>query len=71
MSTRLDRLVLLLETGSTAAVRATAAQQLGDIQKQHPSELFNLLSRVLVHLRSKNWDTRIAAGQALEAIVGN
>ncbi|KAG0222703.1 TATA-binding protein-associated factor mot1 [Mortierella sp. GBA43] len=71
MSTRLDRLVLLLETGSTAAVRATAAQQLGDIQKQHPSELFNLLSRVLVHLRSKNWDTRIAAGQALEAIVAN
>ncbi|GJJ70462.1 TATA-binding protein-associated factor [Entomortierella parvispora] len=71
MATRLDRLVLLLETGSTAAVRATAAQQLGDIQKQHPSELFNLLSRVLVHLRSKNWDTRIAAGQALEAIVSN
>ncbi|ORZ06342.1 hypothetical protein BCR41DRAFT_311626, partial [Lobosporangium transversale] len=68
---RLDRLVLLLETGSTAAVRATAAQQLGDIQKQHPSELFNLLSRVLVHLRSKSWDTRIAAGQALEAIVSN
>ncbi|KAF9189260.1 TATA-binding protein-associated factor mot1 [Haplosporangium sp. Z 11] len=51
MTTRLDRLVLLLETGSTASVRATAAQQLGDIQKQHPSELFNLLSRVLVHLR--------------------
>ncbi|KAF8933060.1 TATA-binding protein-associated factor mot1 [Dissophora ornata] len=71
MATRLDRLVLLLETGSTAAVRATAAQQLGDIQKQHPSELFNLLSRVLVHLRSKSWDTRIAAGQALEAIVSN
>ncbi|KAG0337819.1 TATA-binding protein-associated factor mot1, partial [Podila horticola] len=68
---RLDRLVLLLETGSTASVRATAAQQLGDIQKQYPSELFNLLSRVVVHLRSKNWDTRIAAGQALEAIVGN
>ncbi|KAF9407514.1 TATA-binding protein-associated factor mot1, partial [Podila epigama] len=71
MTTRLDRLVLLLETGSTASVRATAAQQLGDIQKQHPSELFNLLSRVVVHLRSKSWDTRIAAGQALEAIVGN
>ncbi|KAG0251256.1 TATA-binding protein-associated factor mot1 [Actinomortierella ambigua] len=85
MATRLDRLVLLLETGSTAAVRATAAQQLGDIQKQHPSELFNLLSRVMfissgysiqehtviVHLRSKNWDTRIAAGQAIEAIVSN
>lgn len=43
---RLDRLVLLLDTGSTAAVRQTAAQQLGEIQKQHPSELYNLLSRV-------------------------
>lgn len=29
------------------------------------------LNQVLVHLRSKSWDTRIAAGQALEAIVGN
>ncbi|ORX93031.1 hypothetical protein K493DRAFT_316207 [Basidiobolus meristosporus CBS 931.73] len=61
MTTRLDRLVLLLDTGSTASVRATAAQQIGNIQKQHPSELYNLLSRVLVHLKSKNWETRIAA----------
>jgi hypothetical protein len=43
---RLDRLVLLLDTGSTTAVRRTAAQQLGEIQKQHPGELYNLLSRV-------------------------
>ncbi|ORY95444.1 hypothetical protein BCR43DRAFT_301359 [Syncephalastrum racemosum] len=68
MATRLDRLVLLLDTGSTASVRRTAAQQLGEIQKQHPGELYNLLSRVVVHLRSKAWDTRLAAGQALEAI---
>jgi TATA-binding protein-associated factor len=39
-------LVLLLDTGSTTAVRRTAAQQLGEIQKQHPGELYNLLSRV-------------------------
>ncbi|KAI8381200.1 uncharacterized protein BYT42DRAFT_598127 [Radiomyces spectabilis] len=71
MTTRLDRLVLLLDTGSTAAVRRTAAQQLGEIQKQHPGELYNLLSRVVVHLRSKAWDTRWAAGQALEAIAAN
>lgn len=44
---RLDRLVLLLDTGSTTAVRRTAAQQLGEIQKQHPGELYNLLSRVI------------------------
>ncbi|CAO3683683.1 unnamed protein product [Rhizopus stolonifer] len=68
MTTRLDRLVLLLDTGSTTAIRRTAAQQLGEIQKQHPSELYNLLSRVVVHLRSKAWDTQLAAGQALEAI---
>ncbi|CEG64225.1 Putative TATA-binding protein associated factor Mot1 [Rhizopus microsporus] len=71
MTTRLDRLVLLLDTGSTTAVRRTAAQQLGEIQKQHPGELYNLLSRVAVHLRSKAWDTRLAAGQALEAIAAN
>ncbi|KAI8096669.1 uncharacterized protein BX664DRAFT_324574 [Halteromyces radiatus] len=71
MATRLDRLVLLLDTGSTSAIRRTAAQQLGEIQKQHPGELYNLLSRVVVHLRSKAWDTRWAAGQALEAIATN
>ncbi|KAI8150160.1 hypothetical protein BJV82DRAFT_586077 [Fennellomyces sp. T-0311] len=71
MATRLDRLVLLLDTGSTASIRRTAAQQLGEIQKQHPGELYNLLSRVVVHLRSKTWDTRWAAGLALEAIAAN
>ncbi|OZJ02562.1 hypothetical protein BZG36_04331 [Bifiguratus adelaidae] len=71
MATRLDRLVLLLDTGSSAAVRQTAAQQIAEIHRQHPSEIFNLLSRVVVHLRSKTWDTRIAAGQALEAIASN
>lgn len=35
---------------------------------------FNLsssLCKVLIYLRSPNWDTRIAAGQAVEAIVKN
>ncbi|KAJ3055042.1 btaf1 RNA polymerase II, B-TFIID transcription factor-associated, 170kDa, partial [Rhizophlyctis rosea] len=71
MATRLDRLVLLLDTGSTPAVRTTAAKQLGDIQRQHPDDLYHLLARVLVHLRSSNWETRTAAGQAVEAIARN
>jgi TATA-binding protein-associated factor len=50
MTTRLDRLVLLLDTGSTQIVRSTAAKQLGQVQKQHPDELYPLLTRVLVHL---------------------
>ncbi|PWN31835.1 uncharacterized protein FA14DRAFT_93569 [Meira miltonrushii] len=136
--TRLDRLVTLLSSGSTPAIRATAARQLGQIAavrvrsgeqargRQHitqqqqaqqiPSvkteeddddedkkwinttdssdttaqpantrtiddststyrgiegdwdQAIFLLARVLPHLRSKTWDTRVAAAQAIEAI---
>ncbi|KAL5034972.1 hypothetical protein BDV3_004461 [Batrachochytrium dendrobatidis] len=68
MATRLDRLVLLLDTGSTASVRSTAAKQLGQVQKQHPDDLYYLLSRILVYLRSKSWETRVAAGDAINAV---
>ncbi|KAK5279346.1 TATA-binding protein-associated factor mot1, partial [Cryomyces antarcticus] len=61
----------LLETGSTQLIRNTAAQQLADVQKSHPEELFNLLTRVVPYLRSKSWDTRIAAAKALGGIVEN
>ncbi|KAJ1646965.1 TATA-binding protein-associated factor mot1 [Coemansia asiatica] len=68
MTTRLDRLVALLDSGATPVVRATAARQIGGIQKQHPEELFRLLSRVYEYIGSKSWDTRVAAAQAIEAI---
>ncbi|XP_053548913.1 TATA-binding protein-associated factor 172 [Bombina bombina] len=68
---RLDRLFILLDTGTTPVTRKAAAQQLGDVVKLHPHELNNLLTKVLLYLRSPNWDTRIAAGQAVEAIVKN
>ncbi|KAH0623625.1 hypothetical protein JD844_006574, partial [Phrynosoma platyrhinos] len=68
---RLDRLFILLDTGTTPVTRKAAAQQLGEVVKLHPHELNNLLAKVLIHLRSANWDTRIAAGQAVEAIVKN
>ncbi|KAJ6258416.1 hypothetical protein Dda_6456 [Drechslerella dactyloides] len=66
---RLDRLVTLLETGSTPLVRNTAASQLADVQKSHPEEVFNLLGRVLPYLRSKKWDTRMAASKAVGGIL--
>ncbi|OAX85216.1 hypothetical protein ACJ72_00409 [Emergomyces africanus] len=69
MTSRLDRLVTLLETGSTPLIRNTAAQQLADVQKQHPDELFNLLGRILPYLRSRSWDTRTAAAKAIGGIV--
>lgn len=52
-------------------IRNTAAQQLADVQKQHPDELFNLLGRILPYLRSKSWDTRTAAARAIGLIVSN
>lgn len=52
-------------------MRTTAATQLADIQKAHPDELFNLLNRVVPFLRSKNWDTRLAANKAIAGIVEN
>jgi len=65
---RLDRLVVLLETGSTTLVRTTAAQQLADIQRQHPHELYNLLARVAPYLRNREWECRVAAGKAIGGI---
>ncbi|KAK9464205.1 uncharacterized protein V1516DRAFT_706060 [Lipomyces oligophaga] len=68
---RLDRLVSLLDTGSTQLVRNTAADQLADVQKAHPDELYNLLGRVLPYLRSTKWDTRVAAARAIGGIADN
>ncbi|CRK33649.1 hypothetical protein BN1723_018524, partial [Verticillium longisporum] len=40
-------------------------------QKQHPDELFNLLSRVVPYLRHKDWETRSTAAKAIGKIVEN
>ncbi|KAK7430006.1 TATA-binding protein-associated factor mot1 [Neonectria magnoliae] len=61
----------ILETGSTRLIRDTAVNQLADWQKQHPDELFNLLSRVVPYLRHKEWETRRTAASALGKIVDN
>ena len=45
--------------------------QLADWQKQHPDELFNLLSRVVPYLRHKEWETRSTAAKAIGKIVEN
>ncbi|EFA08205.1 TATA-binding protein-associated factor 172-like Protein [Tribolium castaneum] len=70
-SSRLDRLFVLLETGSSAVTRTAAAKQLGEVQKLHPHELTTLLTRTATYLRSTNWETRIAAAEAVRAIVSN
>lgn len=69
-SSRLQRLLTLLETGSTQATRFTAARQIGEIARLHPQDLSSLLHKVSQYLRSKNWDTRVAAAHAIGAIAG-
>ena len=71
MSSRLDRLFVLLDQGSSQVTRKAAALQLGEVQRLHPHELRTLLTKVRTFLHSSNWDTRIAAAQAVEAIVRN
>lgn len=67
----MDRLFILLESGSSAVTRRAAAKQIGEVQKLHPHELHNLLNRLIVYLHSPLWDTRIAAAQAVDAILTN
>lgn len=68
---RLDRLVVLLETGSTSFIRNTAADQLSDLAKAHPEDILNLLARVCPFLKSPKWETRIAAARAFGGIVNS
>ncbi|XP_041978415.1 TATA-binding protein-associated factor 172 [Aricia agestis] len=71
MTSRLDRLFVLLEAGSGAATRRAAARQLGEVQRAHPEELHRLLARLMRHLRAPAWETRVAATQAVEEILSN
>ena len=41
------------------------------VQKSHPQDLLPLLKKVLKYLYHSNWDTRLAAAQAVEAILKN
>ncbi|XP_050716674.1 TATA-binding protein-associated factor 172-like isoform X2 [Eriocheir sinensis] len=71
MSTRLDRLFVLLENGGSGVTRGAAAQQLGEVVRLHPQELSALLNRLHGLLLQKSWDVRMAAGLAVEASVSN
>lgn len=51
--------------------RRAAAKQIGEVQRLHPHELHNLLNRLIVYIHSNSWETRIAASQAVQAILEN
>ncbi|GER46895.1 TATA-binding protein-associated factor MOT1, partial [Striga asiatica] len=70
-SSRLNRLLTLLDTGSTQATRFSAARQIGEIAKSHPQDLNALLNKMSQYLRSKKWETRVATAHAVGAIAEN
>uniref|UniRef100_A0A0K2V3X8 BTAF1 RNA polymerase II, BTFIID transcription factorassociated, 170kDa [Alligator mississippiensis] n=1 Tax=Lepeophtheirus salmonis TaxID=72036 RepID=A0A0K2V3X8_LEPSM len=66
-NSRLDRLFILLKSGSSAT-RESAATQLGRLQSTNPEGLPHLLTRLSSVFKSPDWEARIAAGNALSAI---
>ncbi|KAF0984661.1 hypothetical protein FDP41_000560 [Naegleria fowleri] len=67
MTSRLDRLLNLLDSGSLA-VRSAAAKQIAEATKYHQAEIPSVLFKVAHLLRSPSWETRTAAGEAISAI---
>lgn len=69
MVSRLDRLFILLDTGSNEAIRVAAAKQLGEVQRVQPSDLHYLLNRIKEYTGRFDWETRVAAGHAIKCIL--
>jgi TATA-binding protein-associated factor len=65
---RLDRLLRLLDTGSTPGAKQSAATQIGELAALHPTQLPNLLRRIRGFLKSKQWETRVAAARTVSCI---
>ncbi|PRP74806.1 putative TBP associated factor (Mot1) [Planoprotostelium fungivorum] len=68
MSRQADRVIQLIHSGTTAAVRQAAAKQLADIVRKHPNQLNDVLSKIFPSLMSDKWEVRVSAGQAMESI---
>ena len=59
---------LSFTAGSSLDTRRAAADQIAAIVAAHPPQLPSVLAQVTPHLRSKEWDARIAAGHCLGKI---
>ncbi|GFR50407.1 hypothetical protein Agub_g12624, partial [Astrephomene gubernaculifera] len=64
-SSRLQKLLNLLETGTSEATRKAAAKQLSEIARAHPDQVLSTVQKVHAYLYHKSWETRVAAGEAL------
>ncbi|VDL99740.1 unnamed protein product [Schistocephalus solidus] len=67
----LDRLFALLEHCPNATLREAAADQLGQLARKAPTEVDATLTRLHGLLRSRSWNSRIAAAEAIRAMVNH
>ncbi|KAF8334134.1 uncharacterized protein EI90DRAFT_3051180 [Cantharellus anzutake] len=80
MTSRLDRLLLLLDTGSSSSIRETAARQIAQIAAKNVAkdagadivaewaDVMKVVGKILPYLRSKSFETRTAATSALSHV---
>ncbi|CAF3887799.1 unnamed protein product [Rotaria magnacalcarata] len=68
---RLDRLLTLLNTGDSLAVKRTAATQIGQVVSTNPKEVEPILNKLKKYVIHSSWDVRIACGLAVELISRN
>ncbi|ETW05360.1 hypothetical protein H310_04292 [Aphanomyces invadans] len=66
---RVEGLLALLRDGQTASIREHAAKQLGVVVT--PDTLPGLLAEIRALVRHPNWDTRVAAAQAVGCIAAS
>ncbi|ETO35737.1 TATA-binding protein-associated factor [Reticulomyxa filosa] len=68
MSSRVDRLFILLQDEHNPLVRKTAAEQIGEISSISPDKTSTLLLKAVSLLFDKVWETRVAAGSCIQEI---
>ncbi|KAL3319444.1 btaf1 RNA polymerase II, B-TFIID transcription factor-associated, 170kDa [Cichlidogyrus casuarinus] len=71
MTSRLDRLLSLLESSPNNFLRSTAAQQLGELVKTYHGDLDDIFAKLDILIHHKNWVCRITASEVTSAIVRN
>ncbi|GJQ08908.1 hypothetical protein GpartN1_g699.t1 [Galdieria partita] len=66
---KLDRLFELLEQGASSSIRRIAAEQIGHLAAQHPSQTEQIINRITdIVLYKKSWSSRVSAAYALGII---
>ena len=62
---RLDRLIVLLDQGSSSGIKRNASIQLAQIVNNRPQDLASLLVKIVPLLGFKSWDTRTQTAMTL------